>query len=85
MTMPQTSVRDRLLAVFRDEVNVDLSGVSPSALFSELGIDSLALLGLANALENEFNVSITSEDLETFQSLDSVMTLVESRSRHDAN
>ena len=51
----------KLLAQYRD---MDADGISPETKFEDLGIDSLDMVDLLMALEDEFGVELNIEDRE---------------------
>lgn len=51
----------KLLAQYRD---MDADGISPETKFEDLGIDSLDMVDLLMALEDEFGVELNMEDRE---------------------
>lgn len=55
-----------------------------SPLFgSGLGLDSVDALELVVAVESEFNVSITDEDMQAFRSINTVVDFIEAKNREN--
>lgn len=66
-------------AVFEDTVETD--AVTPEAsLREDIGINSIGLLYMALALEEEFGVKFKNEDFAGIQTVGDVIAIVESKS-----
>lgn len=59
----------------------DLSGVSEEATIASLGIDSLQMLELVGAMEQQLGVQIPDEQLVGVQSVKQLLDLVEKRAQ----
>lgn len=60
--------------IIAEQLNVEESTITPESSFKDdLGADSLDLFELVMALEEEFGVSIPSEDLENIKTVNDVM------------
>lgn len=71
--MNQTNVR-KMKKIIAEQLNVEESTITPESSFKDdLGADSLDLFELVMALEEEFGVSIPSEDLENIKTVNDVM------------
>lgn len=65
-------------AVFEDEV--DVSGITGStALQTDLGISSIGMLYMAMALEEEFSIKFSNEDLMKLGTVADVIACIESK------
>jgi len=64
-----------LLAVDPETIQYD------SGLISDLGLDSIQIIGLVSGLEEEFDIVLEDEDLdfELFSTINSLATLVEKK------
>src|SRR5208282_4449443 len=70
----ETKVREKIseqLGVAADEVKPD------SSFIEDLGADSLDIVELVMALEEEFNVEISDEDAEKIRTVKDVVTYIE--------
>ena len=82
--MSDKSVQDRIKELIIEKV---LVGVNPdeinneSQLVSELGLDSIQIIGLIGGLEEEFDIILEDDDLdfELFSTINSLATLVENK------
>ena len=73
---------DRLINLFRVvlEENVDISTLTPeSNLREDLGINSIGLLYMAMAVEEEFGIKFKNEDFVSIQTVDDVIKCIESK------
>ena len=52
------SVQDRVTAIIADQLGVSVADVTPDKTFDELGADSLAVVELVMAFEDEFEVEV---------------------------
>ena len=74
------SVAERVKSIIVDQLNVAAEEVKPEASFIEdLGADSLDIVELIMALEEEYDIEIPDEDAEKMQTVADVTGYVESR------
>lgn len=65
---------EKMIPIIAEQLNVDEAEVKPEANFKDdLGADSLDLFELVMALEEEFDVEIPSEDLQSIATVGDVM------------
>ena len=65
---------EKMKKIIAEQLNVEESTITPEPSFKDdLGADSLDLFELVMALEEEFGVSIPSEDLENIKTVNDVM------------
>jgi len=63
-----------------DKLGVDRAEVTPEAVFvDDLGADSLDLVELIMAMEEEFGMEIADEDAEKLRTVQDVITFVSAR------
>lgn len=73
---------ERLAKVFRVvfEEDVDTSKLSPeSSLREDIGINSIGLLYMAMAVEEEFGIKFKNEDFANIQTVGDVIRVIESK------
>ena len=76
--MDRTAMLEKMKEVVVDQLALDPSIVVEDADFAkDFGADSLDLLQLMTALEDEFSVSIPDEEFENLRSVRDVLDLVE--------
>ena len=73
---------DRLIKLFQAvlEESVDIANVKPqSDLREDLGINSIGLLYMAMAVEEEFDIKFNNEDFAGIRTVSDVITCIESK------
>lgn len=71
---------DRVKKVVVDKLNVDAGEVTSDAAFmDDLGADSLDLVELVMALEEEFEIEIADEDAEKIRKVSDAVSYVEAK------
>lgn len=73
---------ERLIKVFKSafEGDIDTDAVAPEAnLRDEIGINSIGMLYMAMALEEEFNVKFTNEDFVSIVTVADVISCIEGK------
>lgn len=73
------TIETRVKEVLAEQLSVDVSALEPSKSFiNDLGADSLDVVELVMAMEEEFNVEIPEEDAEKIQTVgDAIKYIVE--------
>ena len=64
---------EKLKAIVVDKLSVDENEVTMEATFEGLGADSLDIVEIVMALEEEFGIEIPSEDLENIVTVNDIM------------
>ncbi len=73
---------ERLMKVFQVvfEESVDAAQITPEAsLREDIGINSIGLLYMAMAVEEEFGIKFTNEDFSTIQTVGDVIACIEAK------
>lgn len=72
-------IEERIKAIIVEQLGVSLDEVTPEASFIEdLGADSLDIVELIMALEEEYDIEIPDEDAEKIQTVKDVVNYVQS-------
>ena len=75
------AIEDKIIDIIVDKLGVERSEVTPEAVFvDDLGADSLDLVELIMAMEEEFGFEIADEDAEKLRTVQDVITFVKSHS-----
>jgi len=73
LNTPSRSVEERVAAIIGDQLGVDVTTLTPDAhLLDDLGADSLDVVELVMALEEEFGVEIPDDDVENIRTVSDV-------------
>ena len=73
-------ILERLIKVFHAvfEDSIDLNAITPeSSLREDIGINSIGLLYMAMAVEEEFGIKFTNEDFSGIQTVADVIACIE--------
>lgn len=73
---------ERLKEVFKNVVSEDanVSTINEqTGLFTDLGMNSIAMLYMALAVEDEFGISFTNEDFTSFVTVGDVLKFIENK------
>lgn len=77
-----TSVYERVKKVVIEQLSVDEAEVRPDASFTQdLGADSLDIVELVMALEEEFGTEIPDEEAEKIQTIQHAVDYIEKNSK----
>ena len=58
-------------------LSIDLMTIRPDQTFQEIGLDSMSLINLMYALEDEFNVTLTTDEMMEGNTVGAIQTLIE--------
>ena len=74
-------VEDKVIDIIADRLGVDKSEVVPEAAFiDDLGADSLDLVELIMAMEEEFDIEIADEEAEKLRTVQDVLNYIKAHS-----
>jgi acyl carrier protein len=74
------AMEDKVIDIIVDKLGVDRAEVTPEAVFvDDLGADSLDLVELIMAMEEEFGMEIADEDAEKLRTVQDVISFVSAR------
>ncbi len=78
--MDRSEIETRLIQVLVDELGLDADKINPDADFEkDLEVDSLGVVELLMALEDEFGVKIPDEEAENIHTVGEAIDLVSSK------
>ena len=76
------SVEQKVKQIIVEQLGVDEAQVDPTASFvDDLGADSLDIVELIMALEEEYDMEIPDEDAEKIQTVDDVTKYIQSKKK----
>ncbi|PIU53541.1 MAG: acyl carrier protein [Deltaproteobacteria bacterium CG07_land_8_20_14_0_80_60_11] len=74
------AIDEKVIDIIVDKLGVDRSEVTPEAVFvDDLGADSLDLVELIMAMEEEFHMEIADEDAEKLRTVQDVISFISAR------
>ncbi|EEP61372.1 acyl carrier protein [Sulfurihydrogenibium yellowstonense] len=74
------SVEQRVKEIIADQLGVDIEKITPEARFvDDLGADSLDVVELIMAFEEEFGIEIPDEDAEKIATVKDVLDYIKSK------
>ena len=80
--MADSNISDKVRDIIVEQLGVNPEQVTPTASFIEdLGADSLDIVELVMAFEEEFSVEVPDEDAEKLQTVGDVIKYIEERAK----
>jgi acyl carrier protein len=77
--MEGAAMRDKIVEIIANQLGIDRGDVTPEAsVVDDLGADSLDVVELIMALEEEFNLEIPDEEAEKIKSVQDIFSHMES-------
>jgi acyl carrier protein len=74
------AIDEKVIDIIVDKLGVDRAEVTPEAVFvDDLGADSLDLVELIMAMEEEFGMEIADEDAEKLRTVQDVISFISAR------
>ncbi len=73
------SVEDKVKSIIAEQLEVDIAGLTLETTFEEIDADSLDIVELVMALEEEFELEISDEEIENIRSVGDVIKYIESK------
>jgi len=77
--MDVAAMKDKIVEIISNQLGIDHGDVTPEAsVVDDLGADSLDVVELVMALEEEFNLEIPDEEAEKIKSVNDIFSHMES-------
>jgi acyl carrier protein len=78
----EMSILEQVILMVVDKLGVDKTEVTPEAKFiDDLGADSLDIVELLMALEDEYEIQVPDEDAEGMQTVGDIVAYIEERTK----
>lgn len=71
-------VLSKVKEIISEQLDIDPEGIEMESTFEEMDADSLDLVELVMALEEEFNIEITDEEIENIKTVGDVVNHIQS-------
>jgi acyl carrier protein len=79
---PMSDIAAKVKDIIVEQLSVNEDDVTPEARFQQdLGADSLDIVELVMAFEEEFNIQVPDEDADKIQSVGDVISYIENKSK----
>ena len=76
--MKNENVKERVISLIADTLEIDSSDINENSnLVSDLEIESLDLVSLVVAFENEFGIEIPDNDIKNLQTVKDIIEFIE--------
>ncbi len=76
------ALSERVNSIVTDQLGVDKESLSPEAnLLDDLGADSLDVVELVMALEEEFGIEVPDDDVENIRTIRDILKYIEARAQ----
>lgn len=72
-------VREELIKLASDNLNIDFANMDMSTKLSELDIDSIDMLDFIMVVEDKYNIEFEEDELDEIETLSDIAELIESK------
>lgn len=73
------SVQDKVRSIIADQLEVGIDSLTMETTFEEIDADSLDIVELVMALEEEFELEISDQEIENIKTVGDIVKYIESR------
>ncbi len=73
------SVESKVKGIISEQLEVSVDKLSPETTFEDIDADSLDIVELVMALEEEFDMEISDQEIENIKSVGDVIKYIESK------
>jgi acyl carrier protein len=73
------SVQDRIIEIVAEHLDISPASIRPSSCMSNLGADSMDMVQLSLAMEIEFNVALTDDEMELIVTIGDAVKVFEAK------
>ena len=72
-------IRDELIKLANDNLDIDFSDMDTSTKLSDLDIDSIDMLDFIMVIEDKYNIEFEEDELDEIETLGDIAELIESK------
>jgi hypothetical protein len=72
-------VREELIKLASDNLNIDFADMDMSTKLSELDVDSIDMLDFIMVIEDKYNIEFEEDELDEIETLSDIAELIESK------
>ncbi len=72
-------IRDELIKLANDNLDIDFSDMDTSTKLSDLDIDSIDMLDFIMVIEDKYNIEFEEDELDEIDTLGDIAELIESK------
>ena len=69
-------VFEKVAQIIAEQLGIDAEGLTPETEFEEIDADSLELVGVIMAVEQEFSIEVDDEDIEKVKTIGEVVDYI---------
>ncbi len=73
------SIEDKVKTIISNQLEVDLNRISLETTFEDIDADSLDIVELVMALEEEFDLEISDQEIENIKTIGDVVRFIDSK------
>jgi acyl carrier protein len=75
----RVNIEERVKAIISEQLEVPLDSLTAETTFEEIDADSLDIVELVMALEEEFDLEISDQEIENIKTIGDIVNYIESR------
>jgi len=72
-------MQSKIINILSIEMNISISEIEPTSTFEDLDMDSLDMVELVMELEHEFDCDIEDDEVDSVQTVQDLITIVENK------
>ena len=73
------NIQDKVKSIVAEQLEIDIDSLTMDTTFDEIDADSLDIVELVMALEEEFELEISDQEIENIKTVGDIVRYIESR------
>jgi len=73
------NIQDKVKSIVAEQLEIDIDSLTMETTFEEIDADSLDIVELVMALEEEFELEISDQEIENIKTVGDIVKYIESR------